>query len=294
LIEYVNEGGNMLLNESVKRKFDIFAEQIRLETLKEFKHIGSGHVGGAMSIVETLAVLYGGVMNIDPQNPRWEDRDWLIVSKGHSGPTVYAALALRGYFDVKELETLNQPNTNLPSHCDRNKTLGIDMTTGSLGQGISTAIGIALGNSLRKKQSFTYLIIGDGECDEGQIWEGALFAAHHQLGSLIGFLDANQKQLDGYTKDILDLGDLALKFKEFGWHTTEVDGSDTGAIHEAILKSKQVKHQPSMIILHTIKGKGCTYAENELFNHHMFIIPAQSEEAISVVKTRLKQLITEE
>lgn len=280
-----------MLSDDKKKELEIFATKIRIETLKQFKHLGFGHVGGAMSITDTLAVLYGGVMNIDPKNPRWEDRDWLVVSKGHSGPAVYSALALKGYFPIEELKTLNQPKTNLPSHCDRNKTIGIDMTTGSLGQGMSTAIGVALGNRLDRRKSYTYLILGDGECDEGQVWEGALFAAHHKVNNLIAFIDYNKQQLDGYTKDILDLGDLAEKFREFGWYAQEVDGSDVKQIYEAIENVKRNKFDaPSVIVLNTQKGQGCTFAEGVLYNHHMTVSKEQADEAISCLEARLKEL----
>ena len=242
-----------MLSQKEIKQLEKFATEIRLETLTEIKNLGFGHIGGAMSIVETLAVLYGKVMKINPKEPKWKDRDWLVVSKGHAGPAVYAALALKGYFPIEELMTLNKPKTNLPSHCDRNKTIGIDMTTGSLGQGMSTAIGIALGNRLGKKDNYAYLILGDGECDEGQVWEGALFAHHHKLDHLITFIDANKKQLDGYTKDINDLGDIGQKFASFGWHAQDVDGSDIAKIYEAIEKAKELKGQPSVIILDTIK-----------------------------------------
>jgi len=279
-----------MLDERKKQKLKVFAEEIRLETLKEFRPLGFGHVGGAMSIVETLAVLYGEVMKIDPERPRWQERDWLVVSKGHSGPSVYSALALKGYFPLKELKTLNQPGTNLPSHCDRNKTIGIDMTTGSLGQGISTAIGVALGNRLDERTSYTYLILGDGELDEGQIWEGVLFAAHHKLDNLITFVDYNKKQLDGYTKDILDLGDIARKFREFGWHAQDVDGAEIGEIYTAVEKAKEAKGSPSVIVLHTIKGKGCTFAEDVFYNHHMIFSTKECDEAIDAVKARLNRM----
>lgn len=275
------------MNERRIQELEQFATEIRLETMKEFKTLGFGHVGGAMSVVETLAVLYGEVMNINPEEPRWADRDWLVVSKGHAGPSVYTTLALKGYFPLEELQTLNKPKTNLPSHCDRNKTIGVDMTTGSLAQGVSTAIGVALGNRLDGRSSHTYLIIGDGECDEGQVWEGALFAAHHKIDNLITFLDCNKKQLDGYTKDINDLGDLRAKFEEFGWYAQEVDGHNIEEIHQAILKAKETKGKPSMIVLHTIKGKGCSFAENAVSNHHMVISQEQADEAISVLEKQL-------
>lgn len=265
-------------------KNELFAAQIRLETLKTFAHMGFGHVGGSMSLVETLAVLYGGVMNIDPQNPRWEERDWLVCSKGHAGPAVYAALALKGYFPKEELLTLNQGGTNLPSHCDRNKTIGIDMTTGSLGQGISTAIGVALGNRLDGRPNYTYLILGDGELNEGQVWEGALFANHFELSNLIAFVDHNKQQLDGYTSEVMDLGDIKRKFESFGWHAQDVDGHDTTAIFNAIVSAKEEKCKPSVIVLDTIKGKGCTFAEGIKANHHMTFTEEQSEEAIKAAE----------
>lgn len=269
------------------QKLKKFATEIRLETLKEFKALGFGHVGGAMSIIETLAVLYGGVMKINPKNPRWEERDWLVVSKGHSGPAVYATLALKGYFPMEMLQTLNKGGTNLPSHCDRNKTPGIDITTGSLGQGMSTAIGVALGHRLDGRKSTTYLIIGDGECDEGQVWEGALFAGHYKLDNLIAFVDYNKQQLDGYTKDIMDLGDIGAKFSEFKWHVQDVDGHDVAQIHEAVMNAKDNKGRPSIIILHTKKGKGCTFAEGVLNNHHMTFTKEQIDEAVRAVEEEL-------
>ncbi|MCW3490002.1 transketolase [Dethiobacter alkaliphilus] len=275
--------------EKVK-ELKVFAETIRLETLKELKHRGFGHVGGCMSIVETMAALYGGIMKIDPQNPQWEERDWLVLSKGHAGPTLYATLALKGFFPIEELQTLNQPETNLPSHCDRNKTKGVDMTTGSLGQGISTAIGVALGNRLDKRDSYTYLIVGDGECDEGQIWEGALFAAHNKLDNLIAFVDVNKQQLDGYTKDVLDLGDLGEKFASFGWHVINVDGSDVEQIHKAVEQAKESKGAPIAIILDTKKGQGCTFAEDVLLNHHMNVAGDSADEAIEACEAVLTKL----
>jgi len=281
-----------MLYQKEINQLEKFATEIRLETLKEIKNLGFGHIGGAMSIVETLAVLYGRAMKIKPKEPQWVDRDWLVVSKGHAGPAVYTALALKGYFPIEELMTLNQPKTNLPSHCDRNKTIGIDMTTGSLGQGMSTAIGIALGNRLDRRNSHTYLILGDGECDEGQIWEGALFAHHHKLDHLITFVDTNKKQLDGYTKDINDLGDIAQKFASFGWYVQDVNGADVTKIYEAIEKAKEIKEQPSVIVLDTIKGQGIKFVEETMANHHMIFFTAEHEAAekcIIELENRLKE-----
>ena len=281
----------MMLDHDKRKRLEKFAAQIRLETLKEFKHLGFGHVGGAMSIVEVLAVLYGEVMKYNPENPRWDQRDWLVLSKGHAGPSLYATLALKGFFPLEKLKTLNQPATSLPSHCDRNLTPGVDMSTGSLGQGISTAIGVALGNRMDHKDSYTYLILGDGECNEGQIWEGVLFAAHHKLGNLITFIDCNKQQLDGFTKDILDMGDLAGKFSCFGWYAQEVDGHDVGAIFNAVEKAKNTAAgRPSVIVLHTSKGKGCSFAEGIVDNHHMTFSDALIDEAIACTREQLAAL----
>ena len=186
------------------------------------------------------------------------------------------------------LKTLNKPGTNLPSHCDRNLTPGIDMTTGSLGQGMSTAVGVALGNRLDGRDSFTYLILGDGELDEGQVWEGALFANHYKLANLIAFVDWNKQQLDGYIKDVMDLGDIKLKFESFGWHAQTIDGHDTEAIYNAIDKARSESERPSAIILDTVKGKGCTFAEGILKNHHMAFTEEQVDEAISHIEELLK------
>ena len=280
-----------MLTDKAKKELGILSAKIRIATLEEFNHLGFGHVGGAMSIVETLAVLYGKVMQIDPKRPGWKDRDWLVVSKGHAGPAVYATLAIKGFFPMEELKTLNRPGTKLPSHCDRNRTVGIDMTTGSLGQGMSSAIGIALGNRLDGRSNYTYLIIGDGECDEGQIWEGALFAGHRKLDNLIMFVDNNKLQLDGYIKDINNLGNLARKFEEFGWFSQEVDGRDVGKIYEAIEKAKANKNSPSAIILDTVKGQGCVYAEKISENHHMVITETQAQDSIEYAKEKLSKLL---
>lgn len=264
-----------------------FAADIRIETIKMFAEAGYGHIGGSMSIADVLAVLYGGVMKIDPSNPLWEERDMLVLSKGHSGPGLYSALALKGYFPMEELKTLNKGGTNLPSHCDRQKTTGIDMTTGSLGQGVSTAMGLALGSRLKGLDNYTYLIIGDGEMQEGQVWEGAEFAAHHGLSNLIAFVDHNKKQLDGLVEDICKPFDIQVKFESFGWHAQTVRGYDVEEIYEAISIAKKERNKPSMIVLDTVKGKGCSFAEFEDFNHYMVINHEMAGEAIEVIEESL-------
>lgn len=266
-----------------------FSMEIRTHAMEAISNVGAGHVGGVLSIADTIAVLYGGVMNINPQNPRWEDRDYLICSKGHAGPAIYAALALKGYFDINELKTLNKPGTHLPSHCDRNLTTGIDLTTGSLGQGTSQAVGVALGNRLDKRNNYTYLIIGDGEMQEGQVWEAILCAAQQKLENLITFVDYNKKQLDGWTKDINDLGDIRAKFDAFNWYTDEIDGNNVEEIFEAIERAKAVKGKPKAIILNTIKGKGWKIAEEELNNHSMSVNSQQFEEIAKELKESLER-----
>jgi transketolase len=272
--------GDIMLDQQQISRFNRLATKIRIATIREIASVGAGHVGGTLSLAEVLAVLYGGVMKIDPVNPGWKNRDWLVVSKGHAGPAVYAALAFKGYFPMEELDTLNRPGTNLPSHCDRNKTPGIDMTTGSLGQGASSAIGIALGNRIDGRDNYTYLILGDGECQEGQVWEAALFAGQYKLSHLIAFIDNNRQQLDGYTRDVCDLGDLEQKFVDFGWFAQSVDGHDVAQIYEAVVKAKEQNAKSSMIVLNTVKGKGWGFAEGQLNNHHMTISKQQMAEAV--------------
>ena len=246
-----------------------FATEIRKHTIWMIGNLGVGHIGGALSIVDLLAVLYAKVMHIDPSNPDWEDRDLLVLSKGHAGPALYATLALKGYFPLYELATLNQGGTNLPSHCDRTKTKGIDMTTGSLGQGLSAACGLAYARKIDGNDCYVYAIIGDGESQEGQNWEAAMFASHQKLDHLIAFTDYNKMQIDGTTEQILDLGDIQGKWKSFGWHTLRIDGHDLQAIEEAVQIAKEEKGKPSMIILDTIKGKGASFCEGKVTNHNM-------------------------
>lgn len=241
----------------------VFAQEIRLETLKTIGSLGFGHVGGSMSIVDALAVLYGEVMKVDPKNPRWEDRDWCVLSKGHAGPAMYATLGLKGFYPIEQAYTLNQPHTNFPSHTDRTKTPGVDLTTGSLGQGMSTATGAALANKVDGRTNHVFVFVGDGECDEGQVWEAAQFAAHYKLDNLVCFVDSNKRQLDGSVDDIMSHGKgIGAKFDAFGWNVIDVaDGNDVEQIYDAVEAAYQVTGKPTCIVLNTIKGKGCTFAE---------------------------------
>lgn len=258
-----------------------FAADIRIAAIEQMHSIGSGHVGGSMSICDLIACLYGGVMRVDPQNPRWELRDRFVMSKGHAGPAMYAALALRGYFPREELLTLNRPGTRLPSHTDMNRTPGVDMTTGSLGQGFSTALGMALGCRRKGLDSYVYVLLGDGECEEGQVWECAMFAPAKGLTNVIGFVDSNKEQICGSVEEVAGLRDIGGKFAAFGWHVVNVeDGNDVEQILAAIDEAKAVKSAPSMIILNTLKGKGCCFAEH-VFNHNMPVSDGQAAEAIA-------------
>jgi transketolase len=279
-----------MLDQQQIKEFNRFAAKIRIETIRAIANLERGHIGGTLSLAEVLAILYGGVMKIDPANPGWEERDWLVVSKGHAGPAVYAALALKGYFPMEELNTLNRPGTNLPSHCDRNKTIGIDMTTGSLGQGASSAMGIALGNRIDGRDNYTYLILGDGECQEGQVWEAAMFAAQQRLSHLIAFIDNNRQQSDGYTRDICDMGDFTQKFTDFGCFAQSVNGHDVAQIYEAIVKAKAQNGQPALIVLNTVKGKGCGFAEGKVNNHSMSVTKEMMVEAVKELETALTSL----
>ena len=253
-----------------------FAAEIRIGILEQLRAKGVGHAGGSMSVAELIAVLYGKEMQIRPEQPNWPDRDRLICSKGHAGPAIYAALALKGFFPYEKLVTLNQPGTMLPSHCDHKLTPGIDMTTGSLGQGASMAVGSALACQLQGKKNRIFLIVGDGECDEGQVWEAAMFAAARKLSNMIWFLDNNKLQLDGTTKEVLDTGDLADKFRSFGFETVRINGHDIDAICEAIRSHDPACGKPRMIVLDTVKGKGVADIEAMPSNHS---IPVSYDDA---------------
>jgi transketolase len=269
-------------------KLKTFAAQIRLETVKCIGVRGFGHIGGALSVADLLAVLYGGIdglsMKIDPKNPDWAERDKLVMSKGHAGPAVYAALALKGYFPMDWLKTLNQPGTRLPSHCDRKLTPGIDMTTGSLGQGVSTAIGLALAQKLDGKSSRVFLVTGDGELNEGQVWEGALFAPANKLTNLTLFVDRNHKQLDATTEEVLDIGDVPSKFAAFGWNALSVNGSDVAEIADAVNAARAEKTKPTCIVLNTKKGAGIPFIEEIELNHHVEVKGELLEKALAHIE----------
>lgn len=245
----------------------ILSARIRVDVLKLLEKRGYGHLGGSLSIVELMSVLYGKQLRYDAANPKWEDRDMVVLSKGHAGPAWYSALAEKGFFDKEWLYTLNDGGTNLPSHPDRLKTPGVDMTTGSLGQGTSSAAGIATGFRMKGSDQYVYLIVGDGELNEGQCWEAFQYIAHYKLNHCIVIIDENKRQLDGTTKEIMNPFDLTEKMKAFGFHVQKVKGNDEEAIDDAINCAKEVKDQAVCIVLDSIKGSGVPYFEQMAGNH---------------------------
>lgn len=245
------------------------AREIRIATLKSLIHLGFGHFGGCMSVVETLAVLYGEVMNIDPGDPDWPERDYFVLSKGHAGPALYSTLALKGYFPVAELSTLNQNGTRLPSHPDRLKTRGVDATTGSLGQGISIAGGMALSHKLAQRTNRVFCIVGDGELNEGQCWEAFQFIAHHRLNNLTVFVDWNKQQLDGELNDIIHPFCLEDKFRAFGFEAFTVKGDDIPGLLAVVQPVLDNQARPRVVILDSIKGQGVPYLEQLANSHHL-------------------------
>lgn len=263
-----------------------FSADIRIQTIRALQHAGFGHIGGSMSIADVLAVLYGTEMRIRPTEPDWSERDYMVLGKGHCGPALYATLALKGYFPLHWLETVNRPGTRLPSHCDRLKTPAIDMTTGSLGQGLSAAAGIALGLRLEGLDSRVFCIIGDGELEEGQVWEAVTAAEHLKLSRLIAFVDENKRQLDGDVQAVCG-GDLDEKFRSFGWRVSRVCGWDIPAIQREIREASEQRDTPSVIVLDTVKGVGCSFAERERMNHYMVITKEMADEAVDEIERRL-------
>ncbi len=256
------------------REIKLFANDIRRNIIHAISSKGGGHIGGSLSISDLIAVLYGEVMNVRPDNPDWNGRDYLICSKGHSAPALYSALALKKFFPEEWLDELNKAGTRLPGHSDRKKVPGIDATTGSLGQGLSIACGLAHSIKIAGSSQYVYCITGDGENNEGQIWEAAMYAANHKLNHLIMFLDWNKKQIDGTNDEVMKLFDIKEKYNQFGWFCQKINGNDTKAILEAIniAKSNPEGDKPSFILLDTVKGAGVPCIE-AIENNHCIGVP---------------------
>lgn len=258
----------------------LYANNIRKNILKMIAKAGSGHPGGSLSIADILAVLYFDKMNIDEKNPKMKNRDRLVLSKGHSAPALYATLFERGFFDAKEMDNLRQVNSMLQGHPDMKGTPGVDMTTGSLGQGLSAAVGMALGSKHLNENFYVYTILGDGEVQEGQIWEAAMSAAHFKLNNLIVFLDHNGLQIDGNNDDVMKINPIDKKFESFGWNVITIDGHNIEEISSAIDEAKKSNEFPTLIHSKTVKGQGVSFMENDYTWHGVAPKPEELEKAL--------------
>jgi transketolase len=259
---------------------EAIAKRLRRDIVTMIGKAGSGHPGGSLSAVEIITTLYWKIMHHKPANPNWKDRDRFILSKGHAAPVLYAALAECGYFPKSELMTLRQLDSHLQGHADRTSTPGVEMSSGSLGQGLSFAIGAALAGRLDKRPWRVYALLSDGECDEGQTWEAAMAAAHYKVDNLTAIVDNNSIQLSGFNRDIMNIEPLNKKWDAFGWHVIEVDGHDFSQLLDAFQKGSKVKSQPAVIIAHTIKGKGVSFMENNVDFHGKAPNAEQLEKAL--------------
>jgi len=256
------------------------AKKLRRHVITMIATACSGHPGGSLSAADIITALYFKVMRHNPENTQWPDRDRFILSKGHAAPILYAALAESGYFPVEELSTLRKLGSRLQGHTDRNLTPGVEMSAGSLGMGLSYGIGVALTARLDRRDYKTYVLLGDGECDEGQTWEGALSAAHFRMDNLTAIVDCNRIQLTGWTRDIMNLEPLSQKWQAFGWHTIDIDGHDFNQILAAFQEAERIRNKPTVIIAHTIKGKGVSFMENNVKFHGKAPTPAEAEKAL--------------
>ena len=282
------------MKQTELRDIKKLAAKIRYGAIKSIQLAGQGHIGGSLSVPDLLVVLYGKQMNFRPSDPHWASRDWLVLSKGHAGPALYSALAATGFIDYKVLETLNRGGTILPSHPDRNKTPGVDATTGSLGQGTSQAAGIATGLKQRRLSSYVYLIVGDGELNEGQCWEAFQYIASNKLNNCIVFIDNNKKQLDGWTDDIIRQFDISEKMRAFGFTTLHVNGSNVEEIDAAIDYLKTIKDSAVCVVLDTVKGAGVKFFEEMADNHSVKFNNPQINAKTDTVLEELKQVFEEE
>jgi transketolase len=266
--------------EQLVQDLKLKAKLFRREILEMTFLAGSGHPGGSMSAIDIITVLYYYVMRVDPNNPHWVDRDRFVLSKGHVCPALYTVLAEKGFFPKEALWTLRQPGSILQGHPDMRITPGVDMSTGSLGQGLSVACGMALAARLDNKDFLTYCMMGDGEIQEGNIWEGALFAAHYNLDNLIAILDKNKLQIAGFTEDIIALDPLIAKWEAFGWDVIELpDGNDIDQIIRAFDSLKSLTGKPKIIIANTIKGKGVSFMEDQPEYHGRALSASEMDRA---------------
>lgn len=255
------------MDNSTKKALQQAALKIRLGILEEVFSASSGHPGGSLSIADILSYLFFKEMRIDPKNPQWEDRDRFVLSKGHTAPALYAALANRGYFEVSELKGFRNASSFLQGHPDMKHTPGVDMTTGSLGLGISAACGMALSGKISDKDYRVYAVLGDGETEEGQVWEAAMFAAHYKLDNLCFILDLNGLQIDGKITDVMNPTPHDKKFEAFGFNVLNADAHDFDSIASAFAAARECHGRPTVIIAHSVKGKGVSFMENQVGWH---------------------------
>lgn len=272
---------NMLLKTACK---------VRMGVIEGTTEAKSGHPGGSLSAADIITYLYFCEMNVDPKNPKKADRDRFVLSKGHCAPALYSVLALKGFFDFGEIKNLRKIGGMLQGHPDMNKIPGIDMSTGSLGQGISAAAGMALSAKASGDSYRVYTLLGDGEIEEGQVWEAAMFASHKKLDNLIAFVDNNDLQIDGNIEDVNSPKPIDKKFEAFGWAVFEIDGHDFDQIEDAVKKAKQVKGKPSVIIAKTVKGKGVSFMENVADWHGKAAAGEQAEQAMAELKAVYEKL----
>ena len=278
------------MDNSEMKQLRILAAKARKGAILGTYHAKSGHPGGSLSAADIFTYLYFKEMNVDPQNPAWEDRDRFVLSKGHCCPSLYAVLALKGFFDWDELTVLRHVGAMLQGHPDMKGTPGIDMSTGSLGQGVSAACGMALAAKLDKKDYRVYTVLGDGEVEEGQVWEAAMFASHHNLDNLVVFVDQNGLQIDGPVEVVCGIEPLDKKFEAFGFEVFKIDGHDFAQIEDALNKARNVKGKPTAILAKTVKGKGVSFMENQVGWHGVAPNKEQYEKATAELDAEIKRL----
>lgn len=272
-----------------KTELAVIANKIRRDAVLGVYSAKSGHPGGSLSIADLLALLYFEVMNIDPKNPKMENRDRFVLSKGHTAPALYSALALRGFFPEEDIKTFRHIDSYLQGHPDMNKVPGVDMSTGSLGQGVSAAGGMALAAKLDGKDYRVYTVLGDGELEEGQVWEQAMFAAHYKLDNMTAFIDFNGLQIDGDITEVMNPTPIDKKFEAFGWHTIVTDAHDFDKLAAAIDEAKATKGKPTAVIMKSVKGKNVSFMENNAAWHGS----APNEEQFKAATAELDKIIEE-
>ncbi|MCI9415184.1 MAG: transketolase [Clostridiales bacterium] len=278
------------MEESLKKQLAIAATRIRMSVINGTYHAKSGHPGGSLSVADLMAYLYFAEMRVDPQNPRWQGRDRLVLSKGHTAPALYGALALKGFFPVEEIDSLRHTGAMLQGHPDMKGTPGVDMSTGSLGQGVSAAVGMALAGKLDNASYRVYTVLGDGEIEEGQVWEAAMFAAHKKLDNLCLIVDNNNLQIDGTLEEVNSPYPIPEKFAAFGFKVIEIDGSDFDQMETAFRAAREEKGRPTAIVMTTVKGKGVSFMENMANWHGAAPNKEQTEQALAELEAALKQL----